>query len=154
MNATELLRKDHASVKQLFAELESAGESPEDRSDALNELTEQLLVHSAIEEEIFYPAIRKSGSQGAEGKVEEAVKEHQQVKDMLNKLSLIDVEDREGFAESAKRLCQDVEHHVKEEEGEMFAIAKQLGAQQLDKLGEQLQQRKEELLEQGVIVEE
>jgi hypothetical protein len=43
---------------------------------------------------------------------------------------------------------------VKEEEGEMFAIAKQLGAQQLDKLGEQLQQRKEELLEQGVIVEE
>ena len=73
---------------------------------------------------------------------------------MLNKLSLIDVEDREGFAESAKRLCQDVEHHVKEEEGEMFAIAKQLGAQQLDKLGEQLQQRKEELLEQGVIVEE
>src|SRR5439155_12709705 len=136
--------------KQLFAELES----PEDRSDALDELSEQLLVHSTIEEEIFYPAIRKSGSQEAEAKVKEALKEHQKVKDMLKELSLMDVEDREGFAESAKRLCQDVEHHVKEEEGEMFAIAKQLGAQQLDKLGEQLQQRKEELLEQGVIVEE
>jgi hemerythrin-like domain-containing protein len=150
MNATELLRKDLESVKQLFAELES----PEDRSDALDELSEQLLVHSTIEEEIFYPAIRKSGSQEAGGKVKEALKEHQQVKDRLKELSLMDVEDREDFAESAKRLCQDVEHHVKEEEGEMFAIAKQLGAQQLDKLGEQLQQRKEELLEQGVIVEE
>jgi hypothetical protein len=49
MNATELLRKDHQSVRQLFAELES----PEDRSYALDELSEQLLVHSTIEEEIL-----------------------------------------------------------------------------------------------------
>lgn len=153
MNAMELLKQDHDAVKQLFAEFESS-ESAEDKIDVFDDIREQLLIHARIEEEIFYPAVKKIDSGDAKSEITEALKEHQQVKELLNQLDGIAAEADAEFAESVRNLSKDVEHHVQEEESEIFATAQQLGKQRLEELGEHLQQRKQQLREAGLEVEE
>jgi hemerythrin superfamily protein len=153
MNATELLKKDHDAVKQLFAEFESA-ESAEAKIDIFEEISEQLLMHARIEEEIFYPAVKSAASGEAKAEVDEALQEHQQVKVMLKKLSSMAAEVDAEFAETMRALSKSVEHHAQEEENEMFVTAGQLGDERLGELGEHLQQRKEQLMETGVDPEE
>jgi hemerythrin superfamily protein len=87
MDATELLKKDHDAVRQLFAEFESA-ESEQDKLDAYDDIREQLLIHARIEEEIFYPAVREANSGRSATQVDQALSEHQQVKAMLNRPTL------------------------------------------------------------------
>ncbi|MBV8773801.1 MAG: hemerythrin domain-containing protein [Deltaproteobacteria bacterium] len=148
MDATELLAKDHEAVRQLFAEFESA-ESDDSKLDAYEDLRQQLLIHARIEEEIFYPAIREADRAKAEKQVKEALTEHQQVKQMLAQLDDMAAEVDADFAESVKKLAQSVEHHVEEEEKDIFATARKIGNKQLGELGDRLQQRKDELMEAG-----
>ena len=79
MHTTELLSQDHDTVRQLFAEIESA-ESEQDQLDVYEELREQLMIHARIEEDIFYPAIREVDSTT---QVDEALHEHQQFEAIL-----------------------------------------------------------------------
>jgi iron-sulfur cluster repair protein YtfE (RIC family) len=153
MDATELLKKDHDAVKQLFAEFESA-ESEQDRLDVYDDIREQLLIHARIEEEIFYPAVRETNSGKSATQVEEALKEHQQVKAMLDKLDDMAAEVDADFAETIKTLAKSVEHHVQEEENDIFVSARKLGDEHLSELGDRLQQRKNQLMEAGSDQEE
>src|SRR5690242_11214977 len=105
MDATELLEKDHDAVKQLFAEFESA-ESEQDRLDVYDEIREQLLIHARIEEEIFYPAVRETNSGKSATQVDEALKEHHQVKAMLDKLDDMAAGVDADFAETIKTLAK------------------------------------------------
>jgi iron-sulfur cluster repair protein YtfE (RIC family) len=148
MDAMELLKKDHDAVKQLFAEFESA-ESEQDRLDVYDEIREQLLIHARIEEEIFYPAVRETNSGKSATQVEEALSEHQQVKEMLDKLDDMAAEVDADFAETIRTLAESVEHHVQEEENEIFVSARKLGDERLSELGDHLQQRKDQLMEAG-----
>lgn len=153
MNATELLKQDHDAVKQLFAEFESS-ESAEDKIDVFEDIREQLLIHARIEEEIFYPAVKQTDSGDAKSEIDEALQEHQHVKVLLEELDGMAADADPEFTESVRTLNKSVEHHVQEEESEIFATARQLGDERLEELSVRLQQRKEQLMEMALDVEE
>ncbi len=143
--ATQLLKKDHATVKELFARFEKQGErAQETKQNIFSEIQRELETHTTIEEEIFYPAVRESVG-GTEGLVDESLEEHNVVKSLLRELGSMSAEDEE-FDAKMTVLQESVEHHVQEEEGEMFPkVEEQLGQERLQELGGQMQARKEAL---------
>lgn len=143
MNAIELLVHDHETVKKLLNELsETTERALKKRSELLGRLELELVLHTAIEEDILYPAIRDSG-----GKMYyEAKEEHRTV----DSLVLPDLKrtrpDTVQFAGRVKVLKELLEHHIEEEEGELFPRARQLlDAAALKQLGQAMQQHKKEL---------
>jgi hemerythrin-like domain-containing protein len=144
-DAVSLLTADHAEVRQLFESyrqlVEEDGESEEKR-----ELAEQiclaLSVHADIEEEIFYPAMRESIDD--ELLLDEAEVEHAAAKDLIAQIQGMDPDDA-LYDAKVLVLGEYVEHHVEEEESEMFPAAEKSGID-LEALGAELAQRKQELM--------
>jgi iron-sulfur cluster repair protein YtfE (RIC family) len=102
-------------------------------------------VHATIEEEIFYPAVKKARSEHLKDEVREGYEEHKQIKSLLAQISSITPAD-ETYDMKIKVLKEDVEHHVKDEEGEMFPDAQKfLGESRLVELGAHLEVRKHQL---------
>ena len=143
MKATSLLKKQHQEVKGLFRKIDKA-EDGSSRQELMTQIIEKLTVHSTIEEEIFYPAVRGLGSQKAEDIILEALEEHHVVKLVLEELPNVDPED-EHFSAKMTVLSELVEHHADEEEDEMFVLATKLGDAELESLGAQLAARAAEL---------
>jgi hypothetical protein len=106
----------------------------------MNEIARDLEGHTLIEEEIFYPAVRGLETQKAEEMVLEAYEEHHVVKLVLAELPRVNPED-ERFEAKMTVLSELVKHHVEEEEKEMFKIAQKLGRNELESLGEQMEER-------------
>jgi hypothetical protein len=143
-DAVALLKEDHRTVEELFAQFEKA------RGDRKQKIAEQicleLSIHAKIEEEIFYPA--------CEGKVEEdllkeAYVEHDAAKVLIAEIMAGSEEGDAFYDAKVKVLQEEIEHHVEEEEKRMegtFAQARK-GGLDMDALGEQLAQRKAELTE-------
>lgn len=151
MDAIKLLKEDHDKVKELLGSLAATTPRAEKkRAELLSKITEELEVHTQVENEIFYPAFKKAGEKGDDAKMFfEAREEHRAVGELvlpdLNKTPVAS----EQFSGRAKVLKELVEHHVKEEEGEMFPRAKKLMSKdELQSLGEQMETRKQELLQQ------
>jgi len=146
VDAIELLKEDHKTVKKLFKSFEAAGDAEEDEKKTIVEqITNALEVHATIEEEIFYPAVKKARAQQTKDEVLEAYEEHKQIKILLGALKGLSSDD-ETYDMKVKVLKEDVEHHVKEEEGEMFPDARKfLRKEGLQSLGEKMSERKEEL---------
>ena len=139
MKATDLLKKQHKSVKALFKQVEDT-EDGRRRRQLMEEIANELKMHTQIEEEIFYPAVREVGTSKAEEMVDEAYEEHHVVDLVLAELPNVDPED-ERFAAKMTVLSELVEHHADEEEDEMFPMAeKKLGKERLQQLGEQMEQ--------------
>jgi len=138
-----MLKKQHQEVKGLFRKIDKA-EAPGVRSDLMAQIIEKLTVHSTIEEEIFYPAVRRLGNQKTEDTILEALEEHHVVKLVLEELPTVDPED-ERFAAKMTVLSELVEHHADEEEDEMFTLAVKLGDGELESLGMRMAARAEEL---------
>ena len=145
-NAIALLKADHAAVKKLFAQEQRATKQDDEKKQSIfHQIKDALTVHATIEEEIFYPAVKKAREEHLKDEVREAYEEHQQVKNLLAKISNISPDD-ESWDMKIKVLKEDVEHHVKEEEGEMFPDARKfLGEKRLNELGAELQARKQDL---------
>src|SRR6478672_7131832 len=142
-DAIALLKQDHRTVEDLFAQFEKA--SGEGRKQKLaSQICLELSVHAAIEEEIFYPA--------CEGKVDdellkESYVEHDAAKVLITEISAGSGQSDEFFDSKVKVLQEEIEHHVEEEEKRMeglFAQARKAGLD-MDALGEQLATRKPEL---------
>lgn len=145
INAIALLKKGHAAVKKLFEQEKKLKSDDSKKAAVFNQIKNALEVHATIEEEIFYPAVKQARSENAKDEVREAYAEHKQIKTLLAKLSHMDAAD-ETYDMKVKVLNEDVEHHVKEEEGEMFPDAKKyLGAKRLVELGKKLAARKTHL---------
>jgi len=141
--ATALLKADHKVVSLLFEQYESA-KSATKKKAIVAQICTELTVHAQIEEEIFYPQV-KSALKDKE-LIPEATVEHATLKDLIAQIE--DAEpDGEMYDAKVKVLSEYVKHHVKEEQNEIFPKVK---ASKLDlyKIGEQLIQRKEELLAQ------
>ncbi len=143
-DAIALLKQDHRTVEELFAQFEKA--SGEGRKQTLaQQICLELSVHATIEEEIFYPA--------CEGKVEEdllkeAYVEHDGAKVLIAEIESGDGQSDDFFDAKVKVLQEQIEHHVEEEEKRMeglFSQARKAGID-MDALGEQLAQRKAELV--------
>ena len=115
-DALELLKKDHETVEDLFDQFEDAKESENDEEMAslAASICSALTVHAQIEEELFYPAIRKLPE--ADDMVDEAAVEHQSIKDLVTQIEAMRPGD-DLFEAKVKVLSEYVKHHVKEEEG-------------------------------------
>jgi len=148
MDATKFLEKQHRAVEKLFKQAERS-EEPSECLDLVREIVAKLEQHTRIEEEIFYPAVRRLGSSKAEDMILEAYEEHHVVKTMMRELCEADPND-ERFAAKLTVLKELVEHHVEEEAQEMFKLAKKLGRDRLDALGEDLATRAADGEEQEV----
>jgi hemerythrin superfamily protein len=139
MKATDLLKKQHKSVKTLFKKVEET-EDARRRRQLMDEISNELKLHTKIEEEIFYPAVREIGTSKAEEMVDESFEEHHVVDLVLKELPHVDPED-ERFAAKMTVLSELVEHHADEEEDEMFPmVEKKLGKERLQELGEEMEQ--------------
>lgn len=140
MDALELLKKDHDTVSELFKKVK-ATESETAHQQLFEKIKEELENHTHIEETIFYPAIIKN--EEIKDIVMEGLEEHKQAKTLLREIPNLS-EGSEKFEAKLKVLMEDIEHHVEEEEEEMFPmVRKALSKEQLEKLGEQLKAEKE-----------
>ena len=134
-DAITLLTTDHQEVEQLFGQLESQPPGPS-QDEPVREVIRELSGHAAIEEQVLYPAMRSALPDG-DALVEEALQEHQQVKEAL---AAIERSDSPNARDALLRqLMADVRHHVDEEEGELFPkLREAVGPEGLQDLGEKL----------------
>lgn len=142
-NAIDLLTQDHKNVKKLFKEFEkfAKNEDTSAKVEVANKICEELTVHAQIEEEIFYPAARKAIKD--DDMLNEALVEHSTAKDLIAQIQDAKGDD-DMYDAKVKVLSEYINHHVKEEEEEMFEKAKK-SKMDLEDLGVQLLKRKEEL---------
>jgi hemerythrin superfamily protein len=141
VDAIALLRADHRKVSDLFDQFESS-RSARKKKSLVDQICTELTVHTQIEEEIFYPAV-KAALKDHE-LVPEATVEHASVKDLIAQVRGIEP-DGEMYDAKVKVMSEFVKHHVKEEQNEMFPKAKKTRVDMLQ-LGQRLQARKDELL--------
>lgn len=140
MNAISLLTEDHREVEALFQQFEGEAD-PVRRRDVGDSILSELTVHAEAEETYFYPEVRNA-TPGAEELTEESLKEHQQVKDVIAQIEAMQPEDS-GYVPAVQRLKQLVQHHVQEEEGELFPkVSAALGEDRLDEIGTKIDEMK------------
>ncbi len=142
MDAITLLREDHTTVRDLFQKFEKAGDRAyKTKRRLVDRIIEELAVHSAIEEQLFYPAVREA-VEGAQEDVLESLEEHHVVKWTLSELEKMDPED-ERFDAKVAVLIESVRHHMEEEEGEMFPkVRAAVSRRRLADLGELMDRAK------------
>ena len=144
-DATRLLADDHREVHALFedyAKLVDGGAGADERRPLAEEICTLLTVHAALEEEIFYPAARAAGVDA--GVLDEAEVEHASAKDLIAQLRDMEA-DAPLYDAKVKVLGEYIDHHVGEEENELFPKCRD-SAMKLDDLGVRIAARKEELM--------
>jgi hemerythrin-like domain-containing protein len=147
MDAIKLLKQQHREVEQLFEQYEKAGDRAKATKKKLCEqISDALAAHATIEEQIFYPATKSART---EELLHEAVEEHLSAKRIIADLVEGDVDDDRMDA-AMKVLKEQIEHHVEEEEKELFPkVSKLLDAGRLEELGEEMRDLHEELMGEG-----
>ena len=144
MNAITLLKQDHEDVKKMLSELDDTTErAVKTRKQTFTKLKADLEVHEAIEEEIFYPALKdhpKTKEIALEG-----YEEHHVVDTVMGEMLNLPVSD-ETWTAKFSVMKENLEHHIEEEEGEMFKQARQVfDDAELEDLGNRMEMRKKEL---------
>ncbi|WP_447984465.1 hemerythrin domain-containing protein [Nitrospira sp. Nam74] len=142
--AIEMLKRDHRRVQDLFEEYETAG--GDDKISIGHKIMNELDVHTAIEEDIFYPAFKEKAGKQGEDMVAEALEEHQAVKTALKELKAMEPDD-DSFENTFHNMIHDVMHHVTEEESEMLPLAEEVLGDALEELGTEMQRRKHDLMD-------
>ncbi len=137
MRATDLLGRQHHEVKSLLRKAEHA-EGNTARRAVLEDLGMLLFVHTQIEEDIFYPAVRAVGTRRAEEVIDEAYEEHHVVSLLLEELPSLDTSDRR-FRARISVLAELLDKHLEEEEQVIFPLAQTLGDDELLALGAQME---------------
>ena len=139
MNALEILKHDHQKVKELFQEATHASDTSK-RKDLFDKIDTELEIHAHIEETVFYPAVEDH--EELKDMVAEALEEHEEAKTLLEELEEIGVDSHE-FGSKLQQLIEAVEHHVEEEEGEMFPKIREVFEEdELEQLGQDLESAK------------
>ena len=142
MDAIALLKADHDKVKRLLADLESTTErGVKTRAELFATIKGELTLHEIVEEEIFYPELKAHPK--ARDIVLEGYEEHHVVDVLMGELEALDVSD-ETWGAKALVMKENVEHHIEEEEGEMFRQARSVfDAAELEDLGQRMEARKQ-----------
>ncbi|QSQ19634.1 hemerythrin domain-containing protein [Pyxidicoccus parkwayensis] len=145
MNALDLLKQQHDEVKKLFKQYEKLPDhADEKREELFAAIADRLSAHTAIEEQYFYPSAK---AEDTEDLLREAAEEHLSAKRLIADLLEMDPSDEE-FDAKMQVLQEQVDHHVEEEETELFKkVRKILSKEQLEDLGVQMQQEFEDLME-------
>jgi len=144
LSVIEMLREDHQKVKHLFDEFENAKASAE-KQEIVDTAIEELVIHSKLEEELVYPAIRSKIDD--DDLMDEALEEHHVVHMLISELKKMKPKD-DHFDAKFTVLAENVKHHIKEEETEMLPKAKEINID-WENLKMQVMKRKEELKAKG-----
>ena len=142
MDALSLLKADHDKVKKMLAEGEETTERAEKtRTELFDKLKGEMMIHERIEEEIFYPALKTHPK--ARDIVLEGFEEHHVVDEIMGELEATDVTD-ETWGAKFKVMKENIEHHIEEEEGEMFKQARSVfDTDELEQLGARMMELKQ-----------
>jgi iron-sulfur cluster repair protein YtfE (RIC family) len=141
MNAIELLKEDHEKVDALFQKVKATQEDSE-KQQLFQQIKQELEVHTQIEETIFYPYLMENGDEELQDITKEGIEEHHQVKVFLREIENLS-DESEKLDPKLQVMMEDVEHHVQEEEGEMFKMCEeQFDEATLEELGSQLEAEK------------
>jgi hypothetical protein len=149
MDALTLLKQDHDKVKKMLSELDATTERAlKTREELFAKVQEELQVHEAIEEEILYPALKQHPK--VKELVLEAYEEHNVVDMVMAEIADVPFGD-ERWGAKLTVMKENVEHHIEEEESEMFEQARQVfEPQELEDLGERMESRKKELMSEAM----
>jgi hemerythrin-like domain-containing protein len=143
VEATKLLKQQHDEVKELFKRFEASEEDSE-KQELFEQIADDFAAHGEIEEKIFYPAVYVGD---LKEKLQEAVEEHLAAKRVVADLLEMEPAD-EQFDPKMKVLKELIEHHVEEEEGELFPLVRQgFAREELETIGEQMDQMFKQLKE-------
>jgi hemerythrin superfamily protein len=142
LDAITLLKNDHKTVEKLFKAFEKAGpRAKQTKAKAVAQIIEELSVHAAIEEQVFYPSVRAE-VEDTDSEILESLEEHHIVKWELAELEDLSPDD-ERFDAKVTVLIENVRHHVQEEEGELFPeVRSALGRKRLSEIGDSLETAK------------
>ena len=148
MDAISLLEADHRTVKKLLADgEETTSRAEKTRAELYTTLRREMETHERIEEQIFYPALKAHPR--ARDIVLEGFEEHHVVDEVMGELGQTDVTD-ETWAAKFKVMKENIEHHIKEEEGEMFPEARRaFDADELEALGARMAELKQLSLQES-----
>lgn len=139
----DMLKEDHKKVKKAFTDFEKLSADDTEQCEAIVERTcAELEVHAAIEEELFYPAVREAIEQT--DLIDEAEVEHQSLKMLIEQLKTLDADD-EKYAASFTVLGEYVKHHVREEESEIFELLPRAKVD-WEKLQQEMMRRRQEMM--------
>ncbi|MEA2460943.1 MAG: hypothetical protein QOH90_1120 [Actinomycetota bacterium] len=141
MNAITLLKDDHKKMKKLLNEVDDTTErAVKTREELFGKIKKELTVHEIIEEEIFYPALKEHPK--AKDIVLEGYEEHHVVDTIMGEISGLSYDDEKWTAKFSV-MKENIEHHIEEEEGEMFETAnKVFEDDELQELGRRMEERK------------
>lgn len=142
-DAVAMLKADHQRVRDLFQEYEAASDLSAKREIA-EEACVELEIHAQLEENVFYPAVNEETDEGPE-LVKESLDEHQAMKRLIRALRSMGPDDK-AFDAKFTELIRTVEHHVEEEEREMFPLAAEELKEDMEDLRDEMQELKEQLL--------
>lgn len=146
MDVIDLLKADHRKVKDLFRRYEAAGSRAYQKKKAIaEEIFAEISLHSILEEELFYPAVKARTDGDGKDLVAESLEEHHVVATLIDELKVLEPWD-ERFDAKLTVLMENVEHHIEEEEGELFPEAEDVLGDRLDDLGAHMKERKEQLM--------
>lgn len=144
-DAINILKADHNTVRQLFKDFENA-KSKKQRVTIAGKVIKELQIHAAIEENIFYPTVRKELDD--KEIMNESDEEHHVAKLLIAELSQM-TGDEEHYEAKFNVLAENIKHHIKEEEGQMFPQARSTDVD-MDELGHKLLAKKKQLKAKGV----
>lgn len=145
MNAIKMLKQQHREVEKLFKQFEAA-KSAKQRREVFNEIADALAIHATIEERHFYPSVKQKQT---EDLLLESVEEHLEIKRVIADLLEMEAGD-DSFDAKVTVLQEDVQHHVEEEEGELFPkVEKLFAAEDLEAIGEAMAETADELKREG-----
>lgn len=141
-----MLKADHRKVKELFRKYETTGDRAYQKKKSIaEEICTEISLHSRLEEELFYPAMKAHTDKDGKDLVAEAVEEHHVVATLIDELQALKPQD-ERFDAKLSVLMENVEHHIEEEEAELFPEAEEVLGDSLTSVGARMQQRKEQLM--------
>ncbi len=144
MKVTVLLRNDHETVKSLFNKFKKPGgtRAQNGKKDLFNEIRREIMIHSQMELEIFYPALAATSSARATELVSAAERDHHNVEKMLHEISAMNAADK-AFESKMDELIEEVGRHIEMEEEEIFDEArKNLPEFRLEELGLEMEERR------------
>ncbi|HZQ35734.1 MAG TPA: hemerythrin domain-containing protein [Dehalococcoidia bacterium] len=146
MDGVSLLKQQHKEVKQLFKEYEGKSDgAKQQRKQIVDEVLQKLTLHSKLEEEIFYPAVREKATKDLKATIAEGYEEHAIVDRLVEELKGLEPDDERYYAKFTV-LMEEVRHHIDEEEKEMLPDAeKRLGSEN-ETLGFKMEEKQQQLM--------
>ena len=141
-DAIAMLKADHQWVKDLFVQYEATS-NPDTKRTLAEQVFVELETHAQLEENVFYPAVNEETEEGPE-LVKESLSEHETVKKLIQELRGM-AQATDAFDAKFQELIHYVEHHVEEEESEMFPLAEEELAEDLTEMKDEMQEFKADL---------